>query len=149
MKLGIKGQGTLEYLIILAVVLVIAFVAATQIFNLGGSQQINEQESKLYWARMTPLSIPQYSITSSGSQIVLQNSLSETVTIKDFNLGDVSIDAGTVTIGPGAKQTISGDGVKCTVGQTFSYSVKILYDTESLTDVPLSGTKDLVGNCSG
>jgi len=150
-----KGQGTLEYLIILGVVLAIAIFAGVYIMNSSPTQQLNEQASKLYWAGMTPLSISQYSITSSGAQIVLQNSLSETITVTDFNLGNASINDFnsegplSVTISPGGKQTVSGTGVKCIPGQQFSYAVKIVYSTESLTDVPEAGTKSLVGLCSG
>ena len=144
-----KAQGTLEYLIIFSVVLIISIVVATQVLKLGGGTQISEQESKLYWNSASPLSITQYSITSSKAQIVLHNSLSETITLLDFNLSGVSISAGTVTIGPGANKTIEGTKVTCVKGQTFSYKVNMLYNTESLTDVPFEGQKNLVGNCAG
>ena len=144
-----RAQGTLEYLIILSVVLIIAIVVATQVLKIGTNTQVNEQESKLYWAAATPLSIQQYSITSAGAQLVLQNTLNETVTIVDFNLNGVSIGAGTVAINAGTKKTIIGAGVKCTKGDSLSYKVNILYNTESLSSVPFEGQKNLVGNCAG
>lgn len=144
-----KAQGTLEYLIILSVVLIIAIVVATQVLKIGGGTQISEQESKLYWNSASPLSITQYSITSSKAQIVLHNSLSETITLLDFNLGGASIGAASAAIAPGANRTVEGTGVACTKGQNFSYKVNMLYNTESLSGVPFEGQKNLVGNCAG
>lgn len=145
-----KAQGTLEYLIILAVVLIIAFVVANYVIKLGGTTGVNEQDSKIYWSTQAdPFRIPQYSITSSGVQFVLQHNLSETVTVLDINFNDVSIGAGSLTISPGAKKTASGTGVKCTKGEVFSYKVSILYNTESLSGIPFVGQKNLVGTCAG
>ena len=144
-----RAQGTLEYLIILSVVLIIAIIVATQVLKIGGSTQISEQDSQLYWSTATPLSIIQYSITSSGAQIVLQNRLNENIALASFKLNDVSIGDVNSSIAPGASQTISGSGVKCTKGQSFSYKVNIVYNTEHLTAIPFEGLKALVGNCAG
>ena len=144
-----KGQGTLEYLILLSVILIIAFVVATQVLKLGSNPQINEEQSRIYWTtQASPLSIPEYSITSSGAQIVLQNNSNQVITVTDLNLGGTLIVSSPASINPGSKQTVSSTSLKCTAGSSFSYKVRITYNTESLTNVPFEGRENLVGNCA-
>ncbi len=69
-----KGQGTTEYLIILAVIIVIALVVAGVMgWFPGMSGQINESQSKTFWTTTSPISLGSWKLASTGAQFNLKN----------------------------------------------------------------------------
>ena len=62
------GQGATEYLVLLAVVLIIALVAIALLgFFPGTASDAHEQESRLYWQSATPVSITEWGAKASSS----------------------------------------------------------------------------------
>lgn len=146
-----KGQGTTEYLIILAVIIVVALVVAGIMgFFPGLGTGISESQSKAYWQSTSPLAITQYDISSTDADFVFRNQTTDKVNITNVTLDGVSI--GTITdanIVAGSQVTVSGLSVTCTTGEPYQYDVVVTYDvTNGLTGAKQTGTKQLVGTCS-
>jgi hypothetical protein len=146
---GRKGQGTTEYLIILAVVIVIALVVvAVMGWMPGMGSAVTDQASRSYWSSTYPVAIVDWDISSSQASFVIQNMSQERVEITAITLDGTAVGVTDANIMPGAKATFSGTGVTCTTGNRYSYNVIITYNTPNLTGQKLTGDKPVVGICS-
>jgi len=142
MKMIKKAQTATEYLIILAVVIVIALVVASLLGGFPGiGGNIGTNTNKGYWIT-TDVTIPKFSVGSTGTAtLVLQNNLAETITITSIETCTTK-DCGTVTGVNGADEILStGDETTYTVsdvnvsavspGDRISFYVRMNY-TDSL-----------------
>ena len=148
-----KAQGTTEYLIILAVIIVVALVVAGIMgFFPGLGTGISESQSRAYWQSTTPLAITQYDISEADADLVLRNQTTDKIGITDITLDGVSISfVGDVNIVAGGQATVTGTGGApiCTQGDGYQMDVVITYDVvNGLTGAKLTGNKALVGTCS-
>ncbi|MEK6821056.1 MAG: hypothetical protein AABY11_01495 [archaeon] len=146
---SIRGQGTTEYLIILAIVIVIALVVVGVLGGFSGfGRNINEGQSRTYWSAAQPLSLIEWRLVASGSSsLVFQNQTANTITLNAvaWDGNNVSVDE---SIGPGGKYTLTTGGIHCpTAGQAFSATLAYNYDTPNLDDLDFNGTTPVSGNC--
>lgn len=76
-----KAQGTIEYLIILAIIIVIALVLVNLLFEMmNNASTINEPQAKSNWLRASPWAIVDWKLDSDGNAfIVLKNNTNETM----------------------------------------------------------------------
>jgi hypothetical protein len=146
-----KGQGTTEYLIILAIVIVIALVV---VGVLGGFPSlgagITQAQSKAYWSSTQPLAIIEWSIPSSGTgSLVFQNQTANVITLTDINWNGTSIGTFSTAIAAGGKATVSDTDMTCGVsgGQPFSRTVGYTYTTPNLPGLKFNGVQPVVGTC--
>jgi len=151
----LKGQVSTEYLVILAVVLVVALVV---VFLVGGFAGLGaaslETQSKDYWAGTAPFSIKTFK--ASGTTLDLEMTNND---IEQLSLTDVTID-GTSVWSAGNTSTIFDSGETQTVsatlpatcgavGDPFQYpNVRITYNKGGVTGLIQVGAKPLVGKCS-
>ena len=85
MKLNVKGQGTTEYLIILAVVIVIALVVVGVMGWFPGlSTGISAQQSKTFWQSTSPLSIIDWDIDGTNANLVIKNMTTSKMEVKEI-----------------------------------------------------------------
>jgi hypothetical protein len=135
----ISAQGTLEYLVIIAIVIVIALVVVgllTGFFSQG--TQVNETQSKIYW-QTQPLAITDSLTDSSGNMIiVIKNNTSENQTINSIVINDVETFPDNLTLARGETKTIYLN--KPSLGATNQNQIKIVYTT------PLGLQKTQLGN---
>jgi hypothetical protein len=150
----LRAQGTTEYLIILAVVIVIALIVVSIMGWMPGmGATITEKQSSTYWASLSPLAITSYAVFSDGSiQFAVRNSSMQTQTLSAIYLNDENaLKAGSVTIQPASTSTVYGyvtnSANRCTAGTTFTYNVKLKYGSQYLQNKSLIGEKPLVGEC--
>lgn len=146
-----RGQGTTEYLIILAIVIVIALVVVSV---LGGfpsiGSGISQGQSKAYWGSVSPLAVVDWSIPASGTgRIVFQNQTSSTITITDLNWSGVAVTFTDQNIAAGGKATVESTSLTCGVaaGQNFSKTLTYQYNTTNLSGLWFTGASPLVGSC--
>jgi hypothetical protein len=148
--IGRKGQGTTEYLIILAVIIVIALVVAGVMgwFPALGAG-ITESQSKTYWRSTTPLSLDDWTVTTSGAQFVVRNNTTDTITLTDITMEGSALGLSDTNIAAGGTTTTALDNtVTCVSGQTYSYDIIISYDVvDGISGKSLVGTKPIVGQC--
>ena len=153
--IGKRGQGTTEYLIILAVVIVIALIVVGVMGWIPGlGTGITESQSKAYWQSTSPFAITTYQVTDAAvPTIVARNNTSQSLSITGMTINSVAYTTDTdFTGGAEASVTLDGSNVTCTGGNPYSYEVEIEYTkTVGGTTVPLTqiGTKPMVGVCVG
>lgn len=146
-----KGQGATEYLLLIAVVLVIGTLIASLVAlaGTGGVPQIRKMKADAYWRSARPLSILDSTITPDGDiSLVLQNREADAATLTGLTLGDAPAVAVSQTIGPGDTQTVSADApaVPGSEGYCTYDSVALDYRLGEL-DLKQSSDEDLVVNC--
>ena len=107
-----KGQGTIEYLLIISVVIVIALVLVSLLTGfLSAGDGVDETHSKIYWSSQ-PIALLDGIIRSDGDgTLVIQNNESETVTVTS-----IVIDGETYNLE-------SGSGKSLSLGQKYSFDI--------------------------
>ena len=151
-----KGQVSTEYLVILAVVLVVALVV---VFLVGGFAGLGaaslETQSKDYWAGTAPFSIKTFK--ASGTTLTLEMTNND---IEQLVLTDITVDGTSVWSAGNGTGTVFDSGetiaisatlpASCgTVGDPFQYSnVRITYNKGAVSGLTQVGAKPLVGKCS-
>jgi hypothetical protein len=146
-----QGQGTTEYLIILAIVIVIALVV---VGVLGGfpriGSSIGEGQSKTYWSSVQPLALIEWKVgASSNGLLVFQNQTSGNITLNSLRWDTDSVSV-SQSIGPGGKYTVSSASIACSpAGQPFSKTLSYNYSTTNLSSIDFNGSSPVVGNCQG
>jgi len=149
-----KGQGATEYLVLLAVVLIVALVAIALLGffpQLGGTAKVTQ--SKSYWQGAEPLAITSYKITNANVALVVQNNGQEKLNVTNISLDGTNIIATSYSIASGKKLTITGTvfpAGTCSggVGDNFQFqNVTLTYNTPSFNAVAQSG-QPFIGQCS-
>jgi hypothetical protein len=152
-----KGQTSVEYLVLLAIAIVIAVVAVGVLsgFIKIGTATTYKKKGNIYW-KSADIGIMDWEIyatsTTQNSTVVLQNNKEYQVKINW-----VSIDGGTSTFSVD-KTLLPGDVYKmvastpfnCTAGGSYSYSVTFNYDNleHSVLGKTFTGVEKLAGTCS-
>lgn len=157
---GPKGQGATEYLVLLAVVLIVAMVAIALLgFFPGLSYDAKKSESDSYWRGASrPFQIKEHSQPANGNlTMVLGN-----VDPAQLKLTDISVAGGgfagnyntTTYISGGEQRTIpiawTTTGT-CASGSVYEYQVNFTYDgtgENAIVNQKQSGVKTLVGKCA-
>ena len=95
---GLRAQGATEYLVLLAVVLVIALVAIALLgFFPGMAGDAQETQSKMYWQSATPIAITEW-----GARTVNTESEHTVVYMRIRNTGNYQITINKVLAGNGS-----------------------------------------------
>jgi hypothetical protein len=149
----LKGQVSTEYLVILAVVLVVALVV---VFLVGGFAGLGaaslETQSKDYWAGTAPYSIKTFKASGTTLDLEMTNNDIEQLVLTDVTIDGTSVWSGNGTVfDSGETQTVSATlPATCgAVGDPFQYpNVRITYNKGGVTGLIQVGAKPLVGKCS-
>ncbi|VVB98490.1 Uncharacterised protein [uncultured archaeon] len=147
-----RGQGSTEYLVLLAVALIVALVVIGLLGwfpGLGGGAR--ETQSATYWAGASPFSITAVKMAGAGaSQLTLANRLADKVTLTDISFSGSSIyTAGATNFTGGQEKTVSIT-VTCDVpGESNQYdNVTFTYNQGSISGIKQRGDKPLIVKCS-
>ncbi len=155
-----KGQGSTEYLVILAVVLIVALVAVALLgFFPGLATDSQESQSEAYWTgTATPFKIMESKGTANTLTVILQNSNSKKLTLTTFSANGANATIGTNGVFLGGEKkgtafnvTITGLCVGSTRYSISGNTIYFIYDSSSLTGQKQGGdaaVKDLVGMCN-
>ncbi len=158
-----KGQGATEYLVLLAVVLIIALVSIALLGffpGLTGDAKLTQSDS--YWrGQARPFQILEHTNTGSTSlTLVIQNSAPDKMTLTALNIGgyNTSNPAFPVVFAGGEKKSITLSGgtgnLSCVSGSTYEVAgsnITFTYTTtNSLVKTQGAGgsTKPLAGKCT-
>lgn len=147
-----KGQVSTEYLIILAVVLVVALVV---VFLVGGFAGLGaaslETQSKNYWAGTSPFSIKTFKASGTTLELEMVNNDIDRLTLTEIEVDGSSVFSTNTTFDSGEMILISTTlGSSCgTAGDPFQYEdVIITYGKGGVSDLKQVGAKPIVGKCS-
>ncbi len=146
-----KAQGTTEYLIILAVIIVIALVVVGVMGWVPGlSGGITEQQSRAYWQSTAPFAIKEYKISGTTASLEVQNVSANKLTLTDVELDGEGSIASNVEFNAGESKLVTvtittacGDP-----GTGFDKNVSFTYNSKNVTGLVQIGDKGLIGKCS-
>ena len=161
-----KGQGATEYLVLLAVVLIVAMVAIALLgFFPGMATDAKIGQSRTYWSgQATPFAILEHTQNSSAGAIsfVLQNIEADQRAINNITVYGSGLN-GTFRTTTLASSYFSGGEKKkidiplsagtvagtCTSGSVYEYSVNISFNNSDNSLIKLQvGSKTLIGKCA-
>ncbi len=149
-----KGQGTIEYLVIIAVVIVIALIVVGILLALlGQGATIDDTSSKIAWQSTEPWAIIEWDLNSDEVlTIVLQNNSIDTLDLVAVSIGQgTNWTTGQSGISPKAKQTIyiTGTGIASGAQYTFKKEdIYIDYNTSNIPNRRQIGVADILGTAS-
>ena len=174
MAFQMKGQGATEYLVLLAVVLIIALVSISLLgFFPGLASDAKITQSSTYWrGEAAPISIQDHAFSSTepigpGELVLLNNDASGTVTITDIiltdsstgapifssNSSDYTMSPSPVVLPSGAQKTVNLSsnlplGAHTSNGALYQFKVTILYTRSSGLSQAEYGATPLTGKYS-
>ena len=161
MAFRMRGQGATEYLVLLAVVLIIALVAISLLgFFPSMAADAKITQSNTYWrGEAAPISIQEHSIdaaTGATQLVLLNNDALGTVTILNISLSDTSsgdtvaspIMSAPIHLSSGAQQTYSFTAPALAGSDTYQYNVKINYISPDGLQKTESGAQPIIGKYS-
>jgi len=154
-----KGQATIEYLVLLAVAIIIALVIfAFMGWVPGFAGSLKERQVRLFWSSQFPIQIRDYKVTTTGAEFMLQNVGDSKIEIKNFTangITDATLDPidSAAQLASGQQVVFKSDGViNCSssgVGNTYELTnITIGYDVSSgISNMIEGGDRPLTGRC--
>ncbi|VVB98566.1 Uncharacterised protein [uncultured archaeon] len=147
-----RGQASTEYIVILAVVLVVALVVIGLLGQFTGFSTAGlEQQSTAYWQATSPFSIQNAKVSGNTVQLDIKNQLTQRLNLTNISFDGVDVGTGARTFAPGQTVTLGGTitGFNCTSAQPYEFTkVIIRYDQGSISGLTQVGDKSLAGKCS-
>ena len=147
-----KGQGTIEYLVIIAIVIVIALVVVgllLQVMNAGSG--VPETQAKATWKSAEPFAIIDWGQDDNLLTVILQNNSGATLEYNDMNLTSSNQSTATAeSVAAGATKTVTFDVTSCTAGNKFSHvksGISIDYNTANIDNKTQVALADILGTC--
>ncbi len=152
-----KGQGTIEYLVIIAIVVVIALVVVgllLEIMNQGSG--VPEQSAKIAWQSAEPWAIVDWTLDATNDDliVILKNNSFETLEFNSIyiNSTDTNSDDATVSAGATLQRKIDLT-TTYTAGDRYAYTsannaIYIDYNTPNIDNKKQYGAADIVGTAS-
>src|SRR5271157_2764559 len=148
-----RAQAAIEYLIILAVVVIIALIV---IGVIGGfpsmTRGVTERDSAAYWSA-ADVGITRYFVsggTPTSSMLVLRNNRLFAINITSITMQGSSVNSTVLPLAPGSSSSmgVTTTTPGCTAGQTYSWTTVINYkDAVYRNAYSFSGEMPLVGTC--
>lgn len=149
-----RGQATIEYLVLLVVVLIIALV----IFGFMGwipemAGSLRERQARMYWSSMWPLAIKDYKVSNTtGITVLLQNLADSKITITGIYSGTSggSPSPSGYQLLPGESKQFTQSSIGCTgTGTQYEISnVSITYNVVGgITGQTERGDQPIIGKC--
>lgn len=147
-----KGQVSTEYLVILAVVLIVALVVVGLLGwfpGVGGGTL--ETQSKTYWAGTSPFAVTAYKVSGTTVEMNLKNMLTEQLTLTAVSFSGADLGITSTTFNGGEEKKITGTlTTACgSAGAPYTYSnVTMTYTQGTISALKQTGDKALIGKCS-
>ena len=152
-----KGQATIEYLVLVAVAIIIALV----IFGFlgwipGMAGTLRERQARMWWSSSWPVAIKDYKVTSTEATFLMENVGDDAVKLKNIT---VELTNGTTVTSSfadykliqGEAKTYDATNITCTAGSAYELSnVTMRYDVvKGITGQAETGDRPLIGQCVG
>jgi hypothetical protein len=146
----LRGQGATEYLVLLAVVLIVALVSVALLgFFPGMASDARIAQSQSYWrGQARPFAILENSCSSSTATctLVIQNmEANGPYTLTTMGISNASNTSLTVAYAAGETKTMSVNGLPGTSGAVYDYNVTVTYTTPNSVTSKQYGAKNMIG----
>jgi len=153
-----KGQATIEYLVLLAVAIIIALVIfAFMGWVPGFAGSLKERQVRLFWSSQFPLQIRDFKVTNSsgGMQMMIQNVGDSKVQINNITAAGVSdislnLQNAAARLAAGESKVFEANLITCNgIGEVYELeNVSIGYDVvDGIQGMVETGERPLVGRC--
>lgn len=147
-----KGQGSTEYLVILAVVLIVALVVIGLLGEMTGfGMEGLRQQSENYWQGASPFSIVTIKVQGDNVDMEVKNQRTQRLNLTAIYFDGESLGVGSHYFAPGETKLLTGDldNFSCTMGQPYEFTnVTIRYNQGRVSGITQTGDKPLLGKCS-
>jgi hypothetical protein len=141
------GQGTIEYLVILAIIVVISLLVVSLIVTSGGSaESISSTQSQVYWKTQT-IAITDAVADYEGDGIFTLEP-KENITIKKLVINDIEQPVPETRITAGNTQIFYLTGIDACQSGISAYRITINYVTDDGLEKSFSGATQLLIECS-
>ncbi|MCX8174589.1 MAG: hypothetical protein N3E51_00070 [Candidatus Micrarchaeota archaeon] len=148
-----KGQGATEYLVLLAVVLIVALVSIALLgFFPGIALDAKITQSASYWKGTRPFAILEYTVIGSsgaGTAVVQNVDASGTYSITKLQIGPQGYWSNSTTgvsFAPGEIKSLPLSGLTTgSAGSVYDFPVNISYTTPTGINMTFYASKNLVG----
>lgn len=146
------AQATVEYIIIIALILVLAII----ILSVSGffpsfAYSAQTTDSAKYWAESAyPIAIIDYMQENDKLSLILENRASANIDISEFevtNAGLAYSRSSIDSIPPGGRSSVILTTISCSGSKTLEYGVEIEYNTDSVSGLEQNGIKPLYIRC--
>ncbi len=148
----LRGQVSTEYLVVLAIVLVVALVVVYLMGGFAGMGAGTVQTQSLdAWGSASPFSITILRQSGTNLEMEMRNSDVNELTLTGISMDNASVFSGNLTFSSGQGQVVNATlpSPCTTVGSQFIHqNVIIHYDEGAITDKIEVGLKPLIGSCS-
>ncbi|MFH2105910.1 MAG: hypothetical protein ABII22_01505 [Candidatus Micrarchaeota archaeon] len=148
---NIKGQISTEYLVILAVVLVIALVVVYILSqSVAGVSGTIEKTNQAYWAGQSPIAVTGYTASGVALKLTLKNVDAQKLTVTSIAGSGISTLSQNVTfeIGEEKEVALALDSI-CIPATPFEYKdITFTYAKGTSTGLVESGAKSVMGKCA-
>jgi hypothetical protein len=146
-----NAQGTIEYLIIVAIVIVIALIVVGILLQLmGQGSGVNETSSKIAWQSAQPWGIIEWNVDSNENlELILQNNSAYTMDLVEVSVGHgTDWNTGVTGIAANTTQSVTIVSTGVSSGSNYSFAknnIYIDYNTPNISDKRQSGAADIIG----
>ncbi len=152
-----RGQGSVEYMLILSVVLFIVLIAVSLISNTvpAGSSAYSSQY-KSYWLSARPFAVLDANQSATNALIIIQNSVSRDIYLRSVTITPIGTSysaalTSTRVIPPGTKRSVAltnANFPNCNNGSMgYLYIISIVYDDDTLTNIVETSNTPLYVPC--
>jgi hypothetical protein len=146
----LRGQGATEYLVLLAVVLIIALVSIALLgFFPGLATDARITQSNSYWrGEARPFAILEHTVNTGGNAtlIIQNNDASGTLTVTNLTAGAGS-NGSSMSFAPGETRTVTVNEVVSSpsAGQVYDLAVTFSFNTSNGIASKQYGAKNIIG----
>jgi hypothetical protein len=147
------AQGTIEYLSIIGVIVVVSLVTVNLVVNVvGQSSGVSEESAKIAWKMASPFAITDWSMDDEGVlTLVLKNNSDKLIHFNYMNIG-TDQNASAFSLPVGQTRTIRiATGDNYAVGSNFDYrkaNILIDYNTLYIPNSRQYAPTDIVGKAT-
>jgi hypothetical protein len=154
-KATMRGQGATEYLVLLAVVLIVALVALALLGgNAGTSTDAMITQSMSYWAGVpAPFHVTASKVWNSGTEFALENGAGDKMTIRSVKVNgqtkSIIAPGSNLVFSPGQEKVvqITGLNLGCTEGKAVAFDLQFTYTDEFGVNHEEYGEKKFMAKC--
>lgn len=126
------GQGTIEYLVILAIIVVISLIVVSLIINSTLPAQGIQSTTSQITSASNPISITNAVVSEDGNYFLkIKNNTGENLTIKDIQIGDTLAEPNNPVFASGELIFIISSEIVCIEGQLITNQITITYLTQN------------------
>ena len=145
-----KAQGTIEYLVIFAIVVLIGLFVAFILFNVSSNNDSNEKLSKLEWSSKEVALLDGIIDEDGNWVLVIKNNGLERITLESIVLGSTVVDLGGVQLASFESRSlmfVDEYGVEGCTSNPVSFNFTLNYTSSEGLAKTITGTQDFFLTC--